>query len=57
MQHGQNAPRSKRRKTLGSWKSVVSSYDGYVAFMNHLGQELSTENLLFVQEVMLYTLW
>ena len=33
-----------------SWKNIVSVYDGYVAFMNHLGKELSMENLLFIQE-------
>ena len=45
-----DSPRASRMIN-SSWTSIISSYDGYVAFMNHLGQELSTENLLFVQEV------
>ena len=44
---GANSPKSG----LKTWKNIVSTYDGYVAFMTHLGKEFSTENLLFVQEV------
>ena len=33
-----------------SWKNIVSVYDGYIAFMNHLDKELSIENMLFIQE-------
>ena len=36
------------------WKQVVGEYKGFVAFMNHLAKEFSTENLLFIQEVKLY---
>ena len=34
------------------WWQFVCIYDGFVAFMNHLGTEFSSENLLFIQEVM-----
>ena len=47
--HANNA--TKRNTVSKSWKSIVSTYDGYIALMGHLGKEFSTENLLFVQEV------
>ena len=38
-------------KSKIGWINIISSYEGYVAFMNHLAKEFSIENLLFVQEV------
>ena len=35
-----------------SWiKLIETGYEGYQAFINHLGKEFSTENLLFIHEV------
>ena len=46
-----NSNGSNKHKKKEGWKDIVSTYDGYVAFMNHLGKEFSQETLLFIQEV------
>ena len=45
------SPKVINKKIIISWRDVVATYDGYVLFMNHLGKEWSTENMLFIQEV------
>ena len=41
-------------KKINRWTQVVGEYKWFVAFMNHLAKEFSTENLLFIQEVKLH---
>ena len=38
-----------------TWRDVVATYDGYILFVNHLGKEWSTENMLYIQEVTLHS--
>ena len=39
-----------------TWQDIVSTYEGFEGFMQHLEIEFSTENLLFIQEVECYTI-
>ena len=44
----------KRDSTKFGWVAIISHYQGFESFMNHLEKEFSMENLLFIQEVLYF---